>query len=217
MSIKNRKLLNINSYLLNNNNPVLQASNDLFCENFYREPVNFYDGREFDLFIKSCEKCIRKSMSYSAYIAYLKTEIGLNRCAINGNITDNDAVLEMHHGPIFTLYDYVKIIIDFFLDTGVNISTFTIAKTVMMEHFLNRVQVVMLTKNNHKLVHDDKLVITMNMAWGNIKNFITTYYKYIAASPLLINKIKKYNEKLKSTEDKNNILNIDEIINWRKK
>jgi len=213
--MKNRTLLNIASVEDMNGNRIIQSDNNYFTDQYYREASNFFDGQEFDRFIKSCESCIRKSSAYSAYIDYLKTVIGLNHCMIHGHITDDVADIEMHHGPIFTLYDYVKIVIDYFLYNNIPISTFTVAKVVIDEHILNNVQVIMLTKNNHGLVHEGTLNLTLDMAWGNIYAFINKYKDFIFASPFLVNKIKAYSVKVSNENHMNNdVIHINKPLTW---
>lgn len=211
-------IINIQFSETKNGNFKLQSDNDMFAENYYREPMNLFDGNEFDVFITGCESAIRTSESYSAYIAYLKEEIGLTRDAFNSEISQDNAKLEMHHGPIFTLYDYVKIIIDYFFDNEMPVSTFTVAKQVMFEHFSNRIQVVMLTKNNHNLVHAGKLCLDFRQCHGSLKDFITIYHKYIERSPKLKNKILSYKRLLDANAIHNtDILRIESLIDWSPK
>lgn len=199
----------------NGENFRIQAAGDMFSENYYREPANLFDGSEYDMFVKGCENAIRRSDMYSEYIAYLKNEVGLTRDAFNSDMTDDVVKLEMHHGPIFTLYDYVKIAIEYLFDNAQPVSTFTVGKLVMNEHAMNRVQVVMLTKNNHKLVHANKLFVDLRQCHGRLKDFITIYHKYIESSPKLVGKIRMYKNLIETKKlHETDILQISNILSW---
>lgn len=213
--IDKNSFLNMNFKKDNNGNYRVKSEYDMFCESFYFEPIMMYDGSKYDRFVAACELYIRNSLEYKAYISYLKNEVGLNHDAFNSDITDNMACLEMHHGPIFTLYDYVKIIIDYSFDKGLFVNTFLVAKRVMEEHACNRVQVVMLTKNNHALVHAGKLKVDFRQCHGSIKDFITIYKDYIIRSPNLLRKIAQYksyidNDQLHDTS----FIQPDAILTW---
>lgn len=126
-------------------------------------------------FIKSVESLVRTNIRYTRYKAYLMTEKGLDFCQIHPNITsDNGKVpIEMHHGPILTLYDYCTIVTNALIEREYdNITTFTVAKIILEEHRLNNVQVVMLCENCHDLFHAGGIYINPKQAWGNLKKFL---------------------------------------------
>lgn len=212
---RNTSIENVNFHETDSGNFRLQADCDMFSENFYFEPIQMMNGSMFESFIASCEKTIRTSQVYKAYIAYLKNEIGLRYDMFNGEITQDEASIEMHHGPLFTLYDYVKIMIDYCFDNGIPVDTFTIAKMVMNEHACNRVQVVMLTKNNHALVHAGKLHVDFRQCHGNIKEFISIYKQQIMRSPKLKKKIGDYLSSLQDDKFNNvDIITPTKTIDW---
>lgn len=126
-------------------------------------------------FIRDCEKLVRQNDRYSKYIHKLKNEVKLDHCQVLSQLTDKDCTIEMHHGPIFTLYDYCEIMIDHYLRKGWKITTFRIAKAVLDEHWANRVQVVMLSSTLHQEVHDREIFINMQQAWGDLHAFLKRY------------------------------------------
>lgn len=126
-------------------------------------------------FIRDCEKLVRQNDRYSKYIHQLKNEVKLDHCQVLSNLTDKDCTIEMHHGPIFTLYDYCEIMIDHYLSKGWKITSFRIAKHVLDEHWANRIQVVMLSTSMHQEVHDREIFINMQQAWGNLHEFLKRY------------------------------------------
>ena len=206
---------NINFQVTDNGNYRVQSKYDIFSQNFFFEPMQMFDGQLYENFINATERCIRTSLVYKAYIAYLKTEIGLTYDAFNANISHDVASLEMHHGPIFTLYDYVKIMMDYAFDVGIPVSTFSIAKLVMNEHEQNRVQVVMLTKNNHKLVHAGQLHVDLRQCHGSLYDFVHLYAKYIKRSPKLLRKLNDYKISLESgTFNDVSIITPTKTVDW---
>ena len=126
-------------------------------------------------FLKDCERLIRTNKRYSGYINYLKKEIKLNHCQVLSALTDERVTIEMHHGPIFTLYDYCDIMVDYFLKKNRPITTFRIAKQVLDEHWKNRIQVVMLSTTIHEQVTNREIWLNMNHAWGNLHQFLLRY------------------------------------------
>ena len=139
-------------------------------------------------FIKKTEQMIRKNDRYSKYIYELKTKKGLNHCQVLPHLTDKDCTIEMHHGPIFTLYDICDIMIDHFIRKGWEVTTFDIADKVLDEHWENRIQVVMLCTTIHNDVHDREIFISTEQAWGNLGEFLKRY----KLSPELREKYNRY-------------------------
>ena len=139
-------------------------------------------------FIKKTEQLVRRNDRYSKYIYELKTKKGLNHCQVLSHLTDKDCTIEMHHGPIFTLYDICDIMIDHFLRKGWEITTYDIADKVLDEHWANRIQVVMLSTSIHQDVHDREIFISTDQAWGNLTEFLKRY----KLSPELREKYNRY-------------------------
>ena len=96
----------------------------------------------------------------------------------------------MHHGPIFTLYDYCEIMLEYFLLKNRKISTFRIADAILDEHQKNHIQVVMLLATVHEEVHNRNIFINYKQAWGDLNAFIKRYG--IAMSDPLKEKLNKY-------------------------
>ena len=142
---------------------------------FAKNEEFFSSIKKKNKFLKNCEKLIRSNKRYKAYIKYLKQEIKLNHCQVLSKLTDRAVTIEMHHGPIFTLYDICEIGVDYFLSKKMKITTFRIAKWVLDEHFANRIQVVMLSTTMHQEVHDRQIFLNMQQAWGNLHEFLKRY------------------------------------------
>lgn len=160
------------------NNPKIKS----ICSD---EVLKFYLGKEdladpdvFDRFVKSVESLVRKDPRYSNYIHELKSR-GFNKDVMQSEI-DNDKFpntdIEMHHGPMFTLYDITSIVIDHLLNSGQKVSSFGVAKLILCEHELHRIQVVMgLTKTNHELCHTGDIFVHINQSIGDVMGFIKDF------------------------------------------
>ena len=135
-----------------------------------------YDPKTRTSFIKSVESLVRKSDDYKRFISYVKNTVGINFCQVSSNIVDEiDATVEMHHGPLFTLYDYCEIVLNKYMDRNIPITTFAIANEVIDEHFALHVQVVMLSITNHEAVHNQDIFLNLKQGLGNINEFIRLY------------------------------------------
>lgn len=160
------------------NNPKIKSTMDDEVLKFYLGKDDLADPDVFENFVKNTEMLIRKDPRYTNYIHELKSR-GFNKDVMQSGI-DNDKFpntdIEMHHGPMFTLYDIVSIVTDHILSEGGKVSTFGIAKLVLCEHEMHRIQVVMgLTKTNHELAHAGKIFIHQNQSIGDIMGFIKDF------------------------------------------
>ena len=202
------KIVNITA-----NDGKIKAENGYFETSFYFN--DFYDGKKVNAFIKNVEKTIRTSDEYSRYIDYLKNEIGLDYCMVMPNIDDDKASIEMHHGPILTLYDYCEIIVYSLKKRKERVNTFIIANLVLKAHYANIVQVVMLSKTTHSLVHEGKIFIHPSQAWGDLNKFLELYGNGMSSE-----QIKTFNTYVQLSKKQgscdNGILEYDKILNWRK-
>ena len=156
--------------------------NNFYISNNDKAYVTFYvenhkilkDYDDYEAFIKGVEHAVRKDDRYPDYVGKLH-RAGLNKCAILGNLTDSDseAELEMHHGPIFNLFDICDIVTRALISRKVdNITTFMVADHVLYEHELDNIQVVMLSKVAHKSTHNGDSFIHIKATVGRIDRFI---------------------------------------------
>lgn len=150
-------------------------SDDNEAISLYKDIDYFQDEVLYSKFVKHCETRIRTSKDYSAFVSYIKNILGINFCQVSSHIYDTDATIEMHHGPIFTLYDITSIILNWHLKRGKKINSFRIVDKVLDEHFERRVQVVMLAKTNHEAFHNRDLFLHVNQGIGNLNEFIEMY------------------------------------------
>jgi hypothetical protein len=96
------------------------------------------------------------------------------------NVDDNDCDIEMHHGPVFTLYDICAIVLEYFILKKWKISTTRVADVVLDEHLKNRVQVIMVSATVHEEIHNGEIFINYKQAWGDLAAFTKKYWDAIS-------------------------------------
>lgn len=133
------------------------------------------DESVYSKFVKTVERDVRRSDDYKIFISHIKNVFGINFCQVSSHIYDTDATIEMHHGPIFTLYDVVSVILNYFMKTGKKINEFRLTDAVLQEHFDLRVQVVMMAVTNHEAFHNRDLFLNVKQGIGNLTEFIDRY------------------------------------------
>lgn len=141
-----------------------------------------YDYDQYKKFIRGCEHAVRKDDRYNVYVTELKKS-GMDKCAFLGNITEDSKVkLEMHHGPIFNLFDICDIVTKALLNrkTYRDLTTFDVANQVLEEHRLGNIMVVMLSKTVHKGNHNKRgsrsIFVNIKATVGRIDRFIDRWY-----------------------------------------
>ena len=177
---------------------------------FNKSEVNFSDKNTREKFIKSVERRVRRSKLYKAYINYLKNDLKMDRCAVFGNLQSDKkskTKIEMHHGPIFTLYDYVSIVLTKFLNEKEDskLNTFDVAAEVLMLHKRKLVTTVMLSEAVHKSMDNPKTApfLTLEQTFGDLFEFVKEYGKYF--SPKNIYNLKSYFDNYKYNLEHNMI------------
>lgn len=164
-------------YIMDKANPVIDSANSYYEIPFYKPEDYFSNLASRNSFIKGVEKLVRTSDRYSKYKNYIMHEVKLNRCEVLKDVTEDDCDIELHHGPVLTLYDYCDIILEYFIMKKWKITSFAIADRVLYEHENNRVQLVMLSTTMHEQAHARGIFINMKQAWGNINAFVDKYGK----------------------------------------
>ena len=162
-------------YDKSNVTPIVDARSSYYRIMMYKDEEYFSSYESYINFVKGCEKAVRNNDRYKKYINYLKKEVKLNKCQVLKNVTDEDAAIEMHHGPIFTLFDVCCIVLEYFIKKKWKISTFRVADAVLNEHQKNRVQVVMVSVTVHEQIHNGDVFINRHQAYGDLKAFIKKY------------------------------------------
>lgn len=187
-----------------------KLSSDGFILPLYQTKKTMKDLEFYNKFIKKVESMVRRSKEYSLYKNYLINDIGLNHCMVFPNITTDieKVTIEMHHGPLLTLYDTCCIITDHYLNNDMPVTSIRIYEAVIEEHFENNVQVMMLCDLAHKLYHAQKIYMNPKQAWGYTPRFLEKYEDGIdERMAMIINRNLELAEQYNSIE-KENILDL---------
>jgi len=205
-------------YKKTNKNPTIDGESSLYTLPFYKDTEYFSNLDNFVGFVKAVESTVRTSKYYSRYISYIKNEVGLNFCQVLSNIKQEDedtpVEIEMHHGPILTLFDYICILVDWSLYNNKKITTFNIANKMLEEHFENNVQIVMLSKTVHEEVHENNIFLHTKHAFGDLNAFLDRYKEGLSQEQ--IDKINKYISLCEKYDsfDKGTLNLREKIKNW---
>lgn len=184
---------------------------------FFKSNLDLRNDTERSKFIRACELMIRKSSIYRAYIAYLKNDVGLTHCMMFSELDDSMCEIEMHHGPIFNLYDYVSITLRYFIKNNLDISTFSISKQVLQDHCDNLIQVVMLSEMAHNAIHSKGAnnyseFLDIDSAWGDLSGYIIKYKDCMGIEHF--NKIQRYMDKYKNKNKFKSEVFINTVKDW---
>lgn len=141
------------------------------------------NAKDRDKLVKRIEHLVRSSMEYRDYIQFLKQNIGLNRCVFFQNVTNDKGnkrvSIELHHEP-FTLYDYCNVIVEKYINSGMELNDLLMADEVLELHYANKIGLIPLSKTAHQIVHNsDKLLIPLNMVYGQYSDFLSEYDEFI--------------------------------------
>lgn len=162
--------------------PIVDSHNSSYYIPFFKDEEYFSSYENYIRFIKAVESNVRKHPFYKKYISYLVNVVGMNTCQVLSNIQIEEGkqkeklTIEMHHGPILTLFDICCIVTNYLIAiNSPDITTFHVANIVLEEHRLNNVRVVLLTKTVHDMVHADNIMLNYNMGFGDTATFLKKY------------------------------------------
>jgi hypothetical protein len=204
------------SFKKTNRNPTIESDSSEFEVPFYKDIEYFSNIDNFVNFVNAVKAMVRGSNEYKKYIAYLKNDLGLRRCQVLSNIEEDeeDRLIDMHHGPILTIFDIIHIMVDHLLNNGKKLTTFMVADMCIQEHFDNNIQVVMLSKTVHEQVHENNIFINFKQGFGDINTFLRKYKDGLSKEQ--INKISSYIDKSKEYDSfDNGVLKLSGLVtNW---
>lgn len=170
--------------------PIIDSHNSVYQLPLYKNEDYFINLESYNAFVRATERLIRTNDRYKKYINHLKTKVGLNFCQVFPEITDDEADIEMHHGPILTLYDYVTITIEYFLYKKWKITTMSIANQVLSDHEDDIIQITMLSTSGHEQVTDRSIFLNYKQGYGDLSGYIRKYGKVLNDD--MIKKINSY-------------------------
>lgn len=196
--------------------PFVDSSMSPFYIPFYKTEEYFEVYENYCTFVKACENNVRRSKFYKTYIKYLTEVVGMKCCQVLPNIEIEDGngkvTIEMHHGPILTLFDTCSIVLNHLRKQGDPfITTFKVADIVLEEHRLNHVRVVLLSKTVHQAVHNDDIFLNYKMGFGDTQAFLEKYNDGI--DKILRHKINEYIKwSMENDSTDNNVLELSESM-----
>jgi hypothetical protein len=113
----------------NQNNPTVHSPYSEIDIYFYQTAETLQDIDTFRNFLKNAESRFRASKEYKAYKSYLMS-MGINRCQEFGNITDEDATIELHHN-VLGLFDICLLLTYHTINTVGCITTFDLIQMLI--------------------------------------------------------------------------------------
>ena len=196
----------------NKKNPTVHSPYSDIDIYFYQTKETLQDIDTFRSFLKNAESRFRTSKEYKAYKAYLMS-LGIDRCQAFGNITSEDADIELHHN-ILGLFDICILITYHTINTVGCITTFDLIQLLIQEHWNNRVGVTFLSKTAHQVYTvDPEGYIPPEMTFGKWWELLYNYKYGITYE--IANKIIKYINKYKNNIPISiNLPHQEEILNF---
>ena len=200
-------------------NPTMDNADAPYAIEFYKNMDFLGPWENYTRFIKKCEYLVRTSPYYKRYVAYIKGTVGLNKCQVLSNIEEEDAgdskadhLIDMHHGPMLTLFDYCSVVTDYLLYHNLKCNTFIVADLVIKAHYENMVQVIMVSETVHDAIHSPNgPFINMNQGFGDVYKFLKKYKDGISGD--LAYKINRYYEtSLKYDSFDKNLFEINQFV-----
>lgn len=165
--------------------------------------IRLDSDRDKEKFIKRVEQMIRSSLEYRDYIAYLKENVDMTKCAFFNSVenrSDSKVRIEIHHEPL-TLFDIVSVVLTKHMEEGIPINDLYIADEVMNLHYQNMVGLVPLSKSLHQIIHNsDEIIIPLNLVFGDYTGFLREYSDYLDEH-ILDKMERKINETKHFTQD----------------
>ncbi|MBR6289220.1 MAG: hypothetical protein IKR19_07795 [Acholeplasmatales bacterium] len=195
------------------NNPIVRSPNATTDLYFYQTKETLMDVDVYRNFLKNAESRFRASKEYKLYKHYLIEYLGIDRCQIFGNITVDDAEIELHHN-VLGLFDICLLISSHIVNTIGMITTFDLVELLIQEHYANRVGVTFLSKTAHqKFTNDPDGYLPPDMTFGKWWELLSRY-KYGITYDIankVIKYINKYNKELPPSVQ---IMQNDEILSY---
>lgn len=142
----------------------------------YSNKRDLEDYDTYTLFVNGVKSIVRKDERYTKYKEVLYN-IGLDHCQWFGNISKDMAPLEMHHGPIFNLFEICSIVTDHLLKEDKSVNSFMVADEVLSAHERHEIGLVMLCETAHEAAEAGHIFLPYKMMFGKLDRFLKHYKK----------------------------------------
>ena len=156
-------------------NPLLSVRRDPEVLSFKQTKETLLNVDDYKAFLSNAVSTFRKTRFYKNYKGFLMG-LGMNRCQVHGNITEEMATIEMHHNLI-NLFDIAFIITSHITNTyPEGLTTFDLVYLLKKVHREHKVQLVMLSLTPHQLYHNtEELKIPPEQCIGYWFEFLKEY------------------------------------------
>lgn len=144
------------------------------------------EPKNFDKFVKYCERLIRTSPEYREYVKYLREHLDMQSCTFLTGVEAGSAALEIHHS-IVTLYDITEAVVRrklARLRPGERFSAMTIANEVVLRHYENSVPLVPVSNTAHQMVHSGLVEVLASQVFGDLPRLVRRYRPYFSEAAL---------------------------------
>ena len=172
------------------------------------------DEKDYEHYIKDIERIIRRSYEYKQFIAYLRDNMNMNKCAFLNNVNNQESYgvkIEIHHYP-FTLRDIVEIVYRKRCHYEEPISVYMVAKEVMELHYKLMVGLIPLSETIHQLAHNGKIFIPVDKVLGRYNLFVDYYSPFISTEMLdTLRRIENYTYSNDASIGDTTIINTNHI------
>lgn len=188
--------------------PAVDSERSPFYLPYYKDEDYFSTYENEIHFYKGVEDMVRKHPFYKKYIRYLIEVVGIKSCQVLSHIEIPDdkkgkVTIEMHHGPILTLFDIAEIVTRYYRKKEYDkISVCFIANVIIEEHRLNNIHTVFLAKSVHDKVTDGEVFLNYQQGFGDTETFLEKYREGITKD--IQAKINRYIEECKEHDSYDN-------------
>lgn len=134
---------------------------------------SFPSSREYESFIKNVEKLVRMSLEYRLWTSYITENLGHSFCAFTKE-SNGECPTQIHHHPV-TLYTVVKGVVNKYLASESEFSSFDVATKVIELHFQNKIGYIVMLSDLHSKYHSGFLNIPIEFVHGDYKHIIQNY------------------------------------------
>jgi hypothetical protein len=146
-----------------------------------REKYMLQSDKERLKFTLQCEKVIRSSTEYKAYISFLKSHMDMDKCTVLRNCVNGNGKhysIEIHHTP-FMLSEIVDTVVRKREALSEKIAPLNIADEVMELHYDEKIGLIPLSKTMHELVGNGKVFIPLQYVYQKYNEFYAEYEDYM--------------------------------------
>jgi len=193
-------------------NPKIIAVDSEAVLKYYLTRKDLSDYELFCQFINKVKSTVRHDLRYTNYKSELY-KIGLDKCQFHHGINSEMAPIEMHHGPIFSMFDICTIVTDHLLAEEKLVNSFIVANKVLIEHEKHHIQLVMLCETCHEAAENGSIFVSFKQGFGQLEKFLKKYKKGVSKEHIGI--IKEYLDLSKTFSATDN--GIYEILDLVKK